>query len=182
MGKIIIVTGHLAALKTTISQRLGRDLSIVCLNKDVIKEILGDTIGFTNREENLKLSRATFKLMELYAEKMLEVDQNIILESNFKDFELNELRKMLDMNKHACLTLFLTGNVQTLFDRYVLRQAIRHPVHTSAGLMTMEDFIESMNIIKKEDTIGESINIDTTVFSDEDYKFLINEVSRFIKQ
>jgi predicted kinase len=182
MGKIIIVTGHLAALKTTISQRLGRDLSIICLNKDLIKEILGDTIGFTNREENLKLSRATFMLMKTYAEKMLEIDQNIILESNFKDFELTELRKMLGMNKHACLTLFLTGNDQTLFDRYVLRQASRHPVHTSAGLMTLKDFIESMNTVKKEDIIGESIEIDTTTFSEEDYELLVNKVSRFIKQ
>lgn len=180
MGKIIIVTGHLAALKTTISQQIGNDLSLLCLNKDLIKEILGDTIGFSNREENLKLSRATFLLMKFYAEKMLEINQCIILESNFKDFELNELRKSLDLNKHACLTLFLTGDVSKLYDRYLLRQPSRHPVHTSTGLMTLETFKESMNAVSAEDYIGKKIEIDTTVFGEKDYEDLIKVITRFI--
>jgi tRNA A37 threonylcarbamoyladenosine biosynthesis protein TsaE len=49
--KIIIITGDLAAMKSTLAKKIGRDLNIVCLIKDHIKEILGDTIGYQNREE-----------------------------------------------------------------------------------------------------------------------------------
>lgn len=31
--------------------------------KDTMKEVLGDTIGFANREENLRLSKTTMELM-----------------------------------------------------------------------------------------------------------------------
>jgi predicted kinase len=63
MKQLIIITGDLAAMKSTLSKKIGNDLNIVCLNKDDIKEILGDSIGYQNREENLKLSYATFELM-----------------------------------------------------------------------------------------------------------------------
>ncbi len=52
--------GHLASLKSTIAKRLSNELNILCFCKDDVKEVLGDTIGFSNREENLKLSKATF--------------------------------------------------------------------------------------------------------------------------
>ncbi|MCK7479117.1 MAG: hypothetical protein M0C28_18430 [Candidatus Moduliflexus flocculans] len=51
-------------LKSTVAKRLAADLSAVCLNKDDLKETLGDTIGFANREENLKLSCATYMLLQ----------------------------------------------------------------------------------------------------------------------
>ena len=66
MRKVIIITGHLAALKSTISKSLSSDFKIVVLNKDTIKEVLGDTIGFSNREDNLKLSKATFEIIKFF--------------------------------------------------------------------------------------------------------------------
>ena len=63
MSSVVLITGFLATLKTTVSQRLSKDLSILCLNKDTLKEHLGDTVGFHNREENLNLSKATFAMM-----------------------------------------------------------------------------------------------------------------------
>ena len=88
MKQVLLVSGHLAALKSTISKRLSVDLGAIVLNKDDMKEVLGDTIGFSNREENLKLSRATFKMMVKMMVDILKINDLVILESNFNPEEL----------------------------------------------------------------------------------------------
>ena len=80
--------GYLAALKSTLSKQLSQDTNIPCLNKDNMKEVLGDTIGFQNREQNQALSNATFQIMKFIAEKELELNRDVIIESNFKRNEL----------------------------------------------------------------------------------------------
>ena len=63
MGKLLLIMGDLATGKSTFANILSRRYDTQLFVKDSIKEILGDTIGFTNREENLKLSQATAALM-----------------------------------------------------------------------------------------------------------------------
>lgn len=52
MAKLILFTGGLATLKTTISNQIAQDLDILCVNKDDVKASLVDVIGFSNREDN----------------------------------------------------------------------------------------------------------------------------------
>ena len=47
--------------------------------KDSIKEVLGDTIGFSNREENKKLSNATAELMCFIFSEFGKLNKNLIL-------------------------------------------------------------------------------------------------------
>ncbi|MBN2540020.1 MAG: hypothetical protein JXB08_00690 [Bacilli bacterium] len=180
MSKLIIVTGHLAALKTTISSRLGKDLGILSLNKDHIKEILGDTIGFQNRQENLKLSNATFQLIQYLAEKNLMMNHDIIIESNFKQEELSVLKSSQIIANSDILTLFLTGNPDILYQRYQERQPNRHPVHTSTGLMSFETFQSMIEEYKFDECLGETIKIDTTEFKENQYQLILNKIKEFI--
>lgn len=55
MGKLLLVTGDIAAGKSTFSEILSKRYSIAAFQKDAVKEVLGDTIGFHNREENKRL-------------------------------------------------------------------------------------------------------------------------------
>ena len=57
MKKLLLITGDLATGKSTFSNVLAKRYQITVFQKDSIKEVLGDHIGFTNREENLKLSQ-----------------------------------------------------------------------------------------------------------------------------
>ena len=69
MSKLLLIMGDLATGKSTFANMLSQRYSVSMFGKDTIKEVLGDTIGFTNREENLKLSKATMELMMfLFAE------------------------------------------------------------------------------------------------------------------
>ena len=86
MNKIILILGDLATGKSTFSHLLGDKYHCLVLNKDTIKECLGDAIGFKNRQENKKLSNATFLIMSYVFEMMSKTKQDIILEANFHNY------------------------------------------------------------------------------------------------
>lgn len=180
MSTLIIVTGFLATLKTTISLKLSKDLGMVCLNKDTIKEILVDTIGYKSRQDNLKLSNATFQLMKKQAEDHLMLDQNIIIEANFKPHELKALKESIDVHQFNIITCFLHADVQSLYNRYKNRQSQRHAAHQSTGLISFDMFKSSMGDYKIEDCFGRVIDVDTTTFDDQNYQILLNQIKQII--
>ena len=67
MKKLILIGGVLAGGKSTFSHILGKKFNIPVVNKDRLKEILGDNIPTKNREENKKLSKISFDLMMYFA-------------------------------------------------------------------------------------------------------------------
>lgn len=176
MKIILLVAGNLAALKSTVSKRLSKDFNYIVLNKDTIKEVLGDTIGFANREENLKLSKATFQLMKKLAKDVLDTDDGLILESNFKKHELDELFELARMQGYRTLTLMLTGHPDVLYERYVKRDQERHPVHRSTGVLSKEVFEKSMIPYDKSIYGEQSMCIDTTTFDEQDYMKVLYDI------
>ena len=94
MKKLLLVTGDLATGKSTFSDILSKRYDTVVFTKDTIKEVLGDTIGFANREENLKLSKATVELMIFIFTEFIKLDKNLILEANFHKADLERLHEI----------------------------------------------------------------------------------------
>lgn len=94
MKKLLLIMGDLATGKSTFANILSKRYDTNVFFKDSIKEVLGDTIGFSNREENKKLSRATMELMFFIFSEFEKLDKNLILESNFHTIELETLHKM----------------------------------------------------------------------------------------
>jgi len=178
-GRCIIVTGFIATLKSTIAKKLGHDLNILTLNKDYIKEILGETIGFKTREENLKLSDATFKLMMSIAVKNLLLGFDVIIEANFKKHELDELKLSEVIKDSHVITLYLTGDKEILYERYINRDISRHHVHQSTGLMTFDMFSKSMDSYQIDDCFGEIISYDTTLFNEMDYHNILKQIKQY---
>ena len=181
MKQVLLVSGHLAALKSTLSKKLSVDLNAICLNKDDMKEVLGDTIGFTNREENLKLSKATFHIMLKIMLDILKIDDLVILESNFKISEMNQLNQVIEEHGIHSSTVFLTGDAEVLYERYVKRQPMRHPVHTSTGLISFENFKASMESFDQSVYGGSYILLDTTVMNEEIYLVILQQVKNLLK-
>jgi predicted kinase len=181
MKQVLLVSGHLAALKSTLSKKLSIDLNAICLNKDDMKEVLGDTIGFTNREENLKLSKATFQMMLKMMHDILKIDDLVILESNFKVSEMNQLNALIEEQKIHSSTVFLIGDAEVLYERYVKRQPERHPVHTSTGLISFDNFKASMESFDPSVYGGSYILFDTTVMNEELYQVMLQQVKNLLK-
>ena len=109
MKKLILILGDLAAGKSTTADILSTKYEITAIKKDTIKEILGDTIGFANREENLRLSRATFEIMLHIFDRASLVGEDLILESNFREAELERLTSLAEARGYSVLSLLLTA-------------------------------------------------------------------------
>ncbi len=167
MPKAIIILGDLACGKSTFSNILSKRYKCLCLNKDTIKEILADEIGFKNREENLKLSKLTYKLM-VYTFKMNAISgNNIILEANFHEDELDELYEIISSFNYEVLTLNLTADVDILYKRFLNRahNENRHPVHISGNLLNYDVFKEYILNNRKLNFQNPLINIDASSFN-----------------
>ena len=83
MKRLLILTGDVAAGKSTFAEILSKRYQTNVFYKDKIKEVLGDVIGFSNREENLKLSDAAVQLMIRTFEEFAKLEKSLILEANF---------------------------------------------------------------------------------------------------
>ena len=141
MKKLLLITGDIATGKSTFANILSKRYHTNMFFKDSIKEVLGDTIGFSNREENKKLSVASMELMFYIFYEFASLEKDLILESNFHKSELERLHKIAEDNGYDVLTIALFGDVEVLHERYLNRMANenRHPVHLSTTIDKFED-------------------------------------------
>jgi predicted kinase len=142
MKKLLLIMGDLASGKSTFANILSKRYDTVLFCKDPIKETLGNTFGFTNRAENLKLSYATADLMYLIFREFAQLNKDLILESNFRIGELEKLHQIAAENDYQVLTLVLRGDVQVLHKRYLNRMhnENRPAVHLCAEFNSIDGF------------------------------------------
>ena len=150
MKKLILIGGVLAGGKSTFSHIVGERFCVPVVNKDRLKEILGDNIPTANREENKKLSVISFELMMYLAGCEGE---SIILESNFKDYELAELSCLVTERGIDVLSIFLDGDDNVLHSRFIKRLGEnRHPVHKSQDFTRIEDFTATLDELRSAES------------------------------
>ena len=180
MKKLILIGGVLAGGKSTFSHIVGERFGISVVNKDRVKEILGDNIATANREENKKLSVIAFELMSYLAEGEGE---SLILESNFKDYELKELKEKCARDGCETLSLFLDGDDAVLHSRFHKRLTEnRHPVHKSQDFTRLEDFTDTLNELRRAEYFGEMIRVDCTDFSYQSEEALFEKIKVFLNK
>ncbi len=134
MKKIIIILGDIASGKSTLADNIKEDTHFVCLKKDVIKECLADQIGFSSREENLKLSRSAMDIMFGTCEVAMTCELGLILEANFHNPDLKRLQNLIEKYQYQAIFVNLTADLETLFSRFLARVPSRHKTHLSMGL------------------------------------------------
>jgi len=183
-NKLLLIMGDLACGKSTFANILSKRYNVNVFGKDSIKEVLGDTIGFTNREENLKLSSATMHLMFFLFSEFTKLDKPLILESNFHTNELETLQNIAQKHGYEVLTLVLRGNVEILHQRYLHRaqNENRHPVHLSTTLDVFEDFKAYWERSRKEEIPGEILEIDANDFSYQKDETVLMKIDNFMER
>ena len=183
MKKLLLITGDLATGKSTFSNILSKRYDTVAFTKDTIKEVLGDTIGFANREENLKLSKATMELMIFVFSEFTKLDKNLILEANFHKADLEKLHEIAIAHNYEVMVLVLRGDINILHKRYLNRiyHENRHPVHLSTTCDIFDDFRKYVETARKEEITGNTFEIDANDFSYQKDETLLSQIDRFMR-
>ena len=183
MKKLLLIMGDLATGKSTFANILSKRYDTNVFSKDSMKEVLGDTIGFSNREENKKLSNATMELMFFIFSEFGKLNKNLILESNFHTIELERLHKLAFENNYEVLTLVLRGDVEILYKRYLNRMhnENRHPVHLSTTLDVFDDFKGYTEYLRTEEILGNAMYINADDFSYQTDKEILDNIDEFMR-
>ena len=180
MKKLILIGGALATGKSTYSLILKEKFSVNLLNKDRLKEILGDNILVTNRIENKKLSVACFDLMIYILENNFN---NLVIESNFKDYELKVLKEKCNELNYDVLSIVFDAEDEILHQRFIKRlDENRHYVHKSQDFTNIEDFKNMLNDLRKGEYFGEVIRVNCDSFDYQKDQSLLDKIEEFIKK
>lgn len=183
MKKLLLITGDIAAGKSTFSKILSARYDTPAFQKDSIKEILGDNIGYQNREENKRLSNASVEIMCHIFSQNAATGSDLILEANFHEAELRKLHTIAGENQYDVFTLVLRGAAEVLYDRYMYRmnEENRHPVHLTTTLNMKEDFIETAKWIRGEQIPGNSMVLEAGDFAYQKDPLVLKQIDAFMK-
>lgn len=180
MNKLLLITGDMAAGKSTFSHMLGERYGLPVFNKDTLKEVLSDSIPFANREENLRLSHAAVNLLLFLFEQLSPLHTSLILEANFHGEEMDALRTLAQEKGYLLMILALQGDLPTLHTRYLHRtdSGQRHPVHLSVKLEDYPSFCAYME--KERARLPEdALLVDATAFSYQSDPALLRQLDSF---
>jgi predicted kinase len=178
---LIIVSGPPCVGKTTLALRLAAAFSLPLMTKDMLKETLYDSLGWSDRAWSRRLGHAAMELLFLFAEAQLAAGESCIIEANFDPLLATPALLRL-CRRHPCEPI----QIQCRADPVVLsarfreraRSSERHPGHqdyTAEG----EEFAASIpGRLGNLPIGGELIELDMTDLAAVDYEALYAQVKR----
>ncbi len=142
----IVVYGPPATGKTWLAQRLSQYLRLPLFYKDMIKESLFESLGWSDREWSKKLGVASIRLLYLLLDGQLAADRSCIVESNFRrEWDAEQLEALVARYGYRCLEIQCVTEPEVLKERFQARakSGERHPGHCDAGNLNEFDNVLS---------------------------------------
>ena len=178
MKKVVLITGDLAAGKSTLADNLSKTLNFTCIKKDCVKEIICDSVGFSTREENKRISVAAVNSMIHFLEQTLKIGGEVILEANFRLEEILRIQDIVRQYNGEFFVIYLTGDPKVLYERFLSRVPTRHRAHLSVGLdKDYNKFVDYINDLRNQLERFDCLRIDTTSLLEGD---VLNKTSSYI--
>ena len=179
--------------KSTLAAKLQKKFGYPILEKDFIKEGLFDTLGFSCYAEKRALDVASNEVLLRWMGAMIKAGQSMIIDNNFDQQSAGKLNALLDENKCKCVTVFMNGDPQVLYERYFERDSkgLRHLGHAmqthypplegedTTFNMTREGFDQRFLRLGMDKLSwgGERICVDATILENIDADAILEEIS-----
>ena len=183
---LIFVSGPPCSGKTTLGAWLAREFKLPLFHRDGFKEVLFDTLGWSDLEWSQRLGGASYALMYHAAEALLRAEHSVIIESNFDpQFDTQRARDLAARHPFLPLQIRCMAEGAVLFERFKQRVASgkRHPGHIDHLNIPVYEPIVWEGPSKRDDFLdigGERIEVDTTNFAAVDYRHILTLVEAAI--
>jgi predicted kinase len=129
---LILVNGLPCTGKTTLARELAARLALPLFTKDQVKELLFDTLGWSDRAWSRQLGVASTTVLFSVVESELRAGRSLVAESNFHP-ELDGARVLALQERYdfATMQILCVADGPTLWARYQRRATgqERHPGH-----------------------------------------------------
>ncbi len=182
---LIIVLGAPGVGKTTLARRMADELGLPLLVRDDVKEILFDTLGWSDREWSRKLGYASWLILRYMVGQFLGAGQSVIVESNFRaDREGGSFEDLIARYHPRIVQVLCETAPDVAYERFKRRaeSGERHPGH-----------IDQVTIAAIEEQLrpgtweplpleGEVIRVDLTDFEKVDYEGVVERISESTNQ
>ncbi|MBQ1907598.1 MAG: ATP-binding protein [Firmicutes bacterium] len=189
---LIIIAGMPATGKSTVAAAVSKAFGYPIIEKDNIKEGLFDVLGFENYAQKRALDHAANEALLRVLRAMLKSGNSVIVDNNFDTASNEKLCALIGEYGPNCLTVFLNGDPQTLYERYCERD-LAHRRHLGHVLqdhyppregddlyytMTRDEFDEKFfkRGMSQFKCPGERIDVDTTDFEKLSLEELIEKI------
>jgi predicted kinase len=179
---LFVVNGLTCTGKTTIAARLNSWFGMPSVSKDYYKELLFDTLGWSDREWSKKLDIPSLELLYQFTEKMLLAMYPCLIESTFSN-DIERLSHIIKEYNPQVIQIFCVADRRILIERFESRSLTphRHPGHVDN--LTWD---EHRKILLEEESSplkldSDTIEIDTTIFEKINFEAIKNDISILLK-
>lgn len=177
---LLLVTGPPCSGKTTIATRLSIELRLPVIGKDVIKELLFDTLGWKDRDWSRRLGHSSIEILFAFVEALLNAGQSIIVDCNFRrDMEGPRIDKLSNQYSARVLEIHCNADSCVLLERFRTRAQTgeRHPGHGEE--LQSEEFEANLQtgVWNPLRISNELLEVDTTRFERVDFAGIVSSVS-----
>ncbi len=124
---LLIILGSPASGKTTLAERLSRDLELPLLCKDDVKEALFDVLGCEDRARSRLLSEASFTTLARIAHRLLLARVSCIAEGNWRAMHTPLLESLRQETRARAAQVWCCAEPAEIVRRFTTRQ--RHAGH-----------------------------------------------------
>ena len=132
---VLLVTGAPASGKSSLAPPLAARLGLPLLSKDLYKESLFESLGWSDRDWSPRLGAASMQLLYRSAEAVLRAGQSVALECNFyARWDTPKLHALAERFGCTFIQVLCTAPGPVLVERFRERVAsgARHPGHDDA--------------------------------------------------